>query len=274
MLLTRAAYGLVQAPLQWYKSVCNTLKTLGYLRLTTEPCCWILQDNQGQVRSAVHGHVDDFMVAGKQGDPIHETATQALKQKYNWGAWETNCFEQCGLEAKQHEDFSISLRQSRFIDDLEEISLSRDRSRQGEQPTTDKEKSWLRGTLGSLLWLCGQTCFMYSANVSFLISTIPVSTVSEVIKTNTVVRNVKKWRNQQFWIHAFPEDETLHMICWTDAAFANRPNEKDSTEGIFVGLTTKHVQQGRECDITPVHWRSAKISSAQVTSVCRDSGGN
>ena len=41
MLLQRAAYGLVQAPLHWYQSVCNTLAELGYQRLVTEPRCWI-----------------------------------------------------------------------------------------------------------------------------------------------------------------------------------------------------------------------------------------
>ena len=44
MLLTKAAYGLVQAPLQWYHSVCNTMNKLGYQRLVTEPCCWIMLD--------------------------------------------------------------------------------------------------------------------------------------------------------------------------------------------------------------------------------------
>ena len=203
MLLTKAAYGLVQAPLYWYESVCHTLSQLGYRRLQTESCCWIYQDDTGVVRSMIHAHVDDFVFAGSRDCQVHQRLMEQLKQVYNWGTWEYDSFEQCGILIRQDDRENIFLSQRRFIEELEEIPLNRDRSRQQELPTTDKEKSALRGLLGSLSWLCGQTCFMYSVDVNFLITCIPVSTVGEIVKANALVRNVKKWYLQEFQIHSF-----------------------------------------------------------------------
>ena len=40
MLLTRAAYGLVEAPLQWYLTIAGFLESLGAERQFSDPCCW------------------------------------------------------------------------------------------------------------------------------------------------------------------------------------------------------------------------------------------
>lgn len=81
---------------------------------------------------------------------------------------------------------------------------------------------------------------------------------------NQLVRNVKKWKTQRYTIHSFCKQEPLVMACWVDAGWANRPNNVDSTEGIFVGMAPQQLEQGAECNISPLSWRSGKISR-----VCR-----
>ena len=270
MLLKKAAYGLVQAPLHWYQSICTYLTSIGYRRLITEPCCWIYVDEQGHLKSIIHGHVDDFMFAGEAQCPVHQHLMEQIRGKYQWGAWEHGAFVQCGISVTQQEDFSIRLKQEKFIDDLEEIAISRDRQRQPDQLATEKERSQLRGVLGSLSWLCGQTCFLFSVDVNFLISSIPVATVNEINKTNSLVRQVRRWKHQDFWIHSFPKDSELVMACWTDAAHANRPNNKDSTEGIFVGMAQLSLEQGEETEVTPLYWRSGKIDRTCRSPACAE----
>ena len=239
MLLKKAAYGLVQAPLHWYQSISNYLEEVGYQKLWTEPCCWIWVDQEGVVRSIIHGHVDDFMFGGRDNDEIHANLMHNIQQKFQWGTWETNQFIQCGVHVQQQEDFSIELQQTKFIEELEEIHVSRERSRSEELPTTEDEKRALRGVLGSLSWLCGQTCFLFSVDVNFLITSIPVSTMGDINKANKLVRDIKKWKHLKYKIHTFDSQQELDMAVWTDAGWANRPNQKDSTEGIFVGITDK-----------------------------------
>ena len=151
MLMRKAAYGLVQAPLQWFYTINNFLGNLGYKQLQTEPCCWVWVDTEGQVRSIVHSHVDDLMFGGREDDSIHHGLLDQLQARFKWGSWEDRCFVQCGIEVVQNEDYSIDLKQSNFINDIEEIYLSRDRSRQTGQPVTETEKkqttrsSWQSG---------------------------------------------------------------------------------------------------------------------------------
>lgn len=132
--------------------------------------------------------------------------------------------------------------------------------------TTEGEKRAMRGTLGSLSWLCGQTCFLFSVDVNFFISKIPTSTVDDLLQLNKLVRDVQKTKHIRYKIHSFQPEDQLELISWTDAAHANRPDSVDSTEGIFIGMSTKRLRDGMEDNVTPVLWRSGKISR-----VCRSS---
>ena len=274
MLLTKAAYGLVQAPLQWYRSVCTTMESLGYRRLITEPCCWVYVDEQQEVQSIIHGHVDDFVFGGHKNNPVHKRLMEALRQSFSWGTWEEQQFEQCGILVTQHEDFSITLNQQRFIEEIEEIHINRDRARQPQLAASDSEKSCLRGVLGSISWLCGQTCFLFSVDTNFLISEIPVATVETINKTNALVRSVKKWKHQEYKIHSFDKEAQLYMVAWADAAWANRPNGKDSTAGVFIGMSDEGLAEGLERNISPIHWRSSKIERVCRSPACAETLAN
>ena len=46
--LTRAAYGLVEAPLKWYLTVNTFLEELGFLRQVSDPCVWGLFCPEGK----------------------------------------------------------------------------------------------------------------------------------------------------------------------------------------------------------------------------------
>ena len=106
--------------------------------------------------------------------------------------------------------------------------------------------------------------------MNFLVTTIPVATVNELVKANKLIRDVKKIRDFKYIIHTFPEDEPLELACWADAGWANRPNGKDSTEGIFVGMTTPKLRQGLEEAVTAIQWRSSKIERTCRSPACAE----
>eukprot|EP00969_Alexandrium_andersonii_P249482 11025880-Alexandrium_andersonii.AAC.1 len=81
MRLRKAAYGLVEAPVERYLSISTTLAEHGWRRLRSDPCCWILIDpskvrpdgvyptkEECPVAAATAGHVDDFIFVGKEGN--------------------------------------------------------------------------------------------------------------------------------------------------------------------------------------------------------------
>ena len=124
--------------------------------------------------------------------------------------------------------------------ELEEIRVGRGRARQPDLPANDKEKSELRRLLGSIFWICGQKNFMHEVDVNFLITTVPVGTVAELLTANKLVRSIQQWRHHKLRIHSFEKTDRLEMTYWSDAAWANRPNGKDSTSGVFVQMSTQN----------------------------------
>ncbi|CAE7724165.1 unnamed protein product, partial [Symbiodinium pilosum] len=77
--LRRAAYGLVQAPLQWYLTIAEFLEEIGLERLRSDPCAWVWRpEKTGKPRAMVVGHVDDFLFAGSDHDTGHQ---EPLKPK-------------------------------------------------------------------------------------------------------------------------------------------------------------------------------------------------
>lgn len=61
--LAKCAYGLVDAPLLWYKRVCGLLFSIGALRSSADPGLFVLI-RDGAVILAVAVRVDDFLYGG------------------------------------------------------------------------------------------------------------------------------------------------------------------------------------------------------------------
>ena len=267
--LQRAAYGLVEAPLWWYRSVSNFLISIGYTRMRTEPCIWVYFDGHGVPRSAISGHVDDFLFGGCDSDDVHVQLMSQIKQKFNWGVWEDSPFIQCGVKVTQHSDFSFTLSQKDFIEGLTMIKISKDRLKERQVQTTDKEKSQMRAVLGSLSWVCGQTDVVHSSDVNYLVSTIPRSTVQDLVKLNNLVADVQRTA-PDIRIHPLQKGETVDLIAWGDAAWANRPDQINSTEGIVIGLAPRTLREGSLSKVTLLSWRSGKIGRKCRSPACAE----
>ena len=146
----KACYGLVDAPLEWYRSVDEFLSQLGFRRLWSDACCWVLREG-GELRGMVSGHVDDFLFGGKDGDALWEGKVQAIKEKFKWGDWESKRFTQCGVIVEQTAE-GFELSQPSYLENLHEIGVNATRRKDTSQPTNDREKSQLRALLGGISW--------------------------------------------------------------------------------------------------------------------------
>ena len=118
MRLKRACYGLVDAPLEWYRSVAQVLEDLGLERTWSDPCTWVWRV-QGRLRGIISGHVDDFLFGGSDQDQGWQDILAKIKQRFQWGDWEkdTEGFVQCGVKVvKTSEGYLLS--QPQFIEAL------------------------------------------------------------------------------------------------------------------------------------------------------------
>ena len=269
MLLTKAAYGLVEAPIQWFLSISRFLESIGAEQQLSDPCCWSFfkkeLDAQGRRICIGHvcGHVDDFLFGGRSSCPEWQAIKAKIQERFKWGQWEVGKFTQCGVLIEQDEN-GFALSQPDYLDSVTEIHLSRARWNELEAPINNAELHQLRSVLGALSWHATQVAPQWSAPVSLLPTKIHQGTVNEIVETNKLLRKAKLGQHQKLLIHR--QDGTFPMIAaWADAANSNR-QDGGSTKGIFVGWTSEALLQGNLASISPIFWQSAKIQRA-----CRSS---
>ena len=145
----KACYGLVDAPLEWYRSICEFFSSIGLRRCWSDPCCWYLKEGDSLI-GLISAHVDDFIFTGNEENPRWKSTLAAIQKEYKWGDWEEGHFTQCGIQIQQHADSSFSLSQEKYVEELKYINLRAFRRKDRKASTDDHEKSQLRTLLGGI----------------------------------------------------------------------------------------------------------------------------
>ena len=260
----KACYGLVDAPLEWYRSISDFFAKLGLQKCWSDACCWVYVVD-GVTKGIISGHVDDFLFSG---DETHEgwcTVLKSIQTEYKWGDWEEKRFTQCGVQVEQHEDFSFSLSQSKYVEDLKYINLRAFRKKDRNAPTEESEKTQLRALLGGVSWHAQQVAPHFSAEVGLLLSEVNKSTIETIYKANRLLDKVKDMKEHCMKVHAI-EPHMLSLFAWVDAASQNRV-DGSSTQGIIVGISSHRLRHGSCEPVTFVAWHSQKIGR-----ICRSPG--
>lgn len=268
--LRKACYGLVDAPLEWFMTVSDFLVSIGFQRCVTDPCCFKFVDPKKGLIGLISGHVDDFLFCGRADCSIWEALCQTIRDKFKWGTWEYDSegFTQCGVRVEKSPDGGFELSQSQYIEEISEMTISAERRRSPKEPTTDFEKTKIRGALGALSWCAQQTAPHLAAAVSLFLSQVQTSTVETMIAINKLIYRTRCNKKHIMKIHGGIPVRDWLVAGWSDAAAMNRPDGK-STLGVFVGITSKSLIHGEMCPISPVFWRSAKIERQ-----CRSPGAS
>ena len=168
---------------------------------------------------------------------------------------------------KRLADGSFELSQEQYLEGVSPIPLSRrERRRQKHEPTSELEKSQLRGLLGALSRYVGQVGYKYAAYVNLSLSEVTSSTVEHLDRANKLLHLAKQDSRTPLKIHTLRTGRDLALVAWCDASSQNR-HDGNSTEHIFVGMASESILEGEVVDVTPIYWRSGKIDR-----VCRSPG--
>ena len=257
--VVRAFYGLVQSPRLWFEELQSTMSKHGWRQITADRCAFILMNKDGTLVGLAGIHVDDYLIAGKDGDPTFMNAEKELRETYNFGKWEQESFEFAGTYLQQDPDGMIHLDQDDYVTKwLEEVELDPHRKHQKKSSLTAKEVTKLRAALGTLSWRATQSAPQFLADVSLLLSEANISTVETVEKVNKLVREVRRTSKQRLSFHCWKADlRDLSVVVWADASNHNRP-DKSSTMGIIAGVAPKTILNGSEEAISVIQWKSSK----------------
>ncbi|CAE7496334.1 RE1 [Symbiodinium sp. CCMP2592] len=253
--LKRACYGLVDAPLEWYRTIAEFLESIGLTRLWSD--AW-------SIKMLVTGHVDDFLFGGSEEDQGWQEIIRLIKEKFRWGDWDQDKFVQCGVQIETTSD-GFTLSQPHYLSNLEEIHINATRRKDRKAETTEWEKTQLRALLGGLSWFAQQTGPHLAAEVSMMLSAVCESRVETIIEANLLLQHAKERKNHFLQIFRH-KDEDMQFYAWVDAANKNRARE-GSTQGVFIGASSKQLLQGAVCAVCPMSWSSTKIDRS-----CRSPG--
>ena len=78
-LLLKALYGLKQAPRQWYSTMRDYLNSLGFTQAASDPCIFVLDKNDEHMTIGLY--VDDLLYFGDQG--LIDSVMLSLQDKFN-----------------------------------------------------------------------------------------------------------------------------------------------------------------------------------------------
>ena len=213
--LIAPVYGLDDAPLRWFETVTEFLKSLGMRRSLLDPCVYVKYDKEGEVECLILLEVDDFLIAARS-DEIHEDLQNKLQKRFHFGKWEKGEADFIGRRIKQLPN-EIRLDQEKYIvEKIEAVQLTRGRRSMKEAPLDEQEFKDFRSMLYKISWVAHQTRPEAAGTVSILSSRLHRATIADVITLNKMVGHLRSTSTQGLRIRAF-ESRTMTFIGVSDA---------------------------------------------------------
>ena len=264
--LVKGAYGLVDAPYLWYKTLQAELIRLGFRTTPFDPCTFVLYDSQGIRPQGILGiHVDDGLCGG------NETFLEKLRQletKYPFGAKKMGSFTFTGIDLHQNPDKSIVLSQSKYVRNIKPISIDPKRKDQIEQAVTEDERQMLRGLIGSLQYASVHTRPDLSSRLSYLQSKINSATVDTLQTGNKVLHEAKRHHDVAIKIQPISSSD-VRFLAFTDASFASKKCP-DSQAGSIILATHRNIEKNISCPVSPISWGSKKIQKVVTSTLAAE----
>ena len=125
---------------------------MGSVQCRTDLCVWKLVKgtSQGpQLQVLALFHIDDFMLAGRKGEAGWEEFQRRMHKKWKWFEWEQGHLRMTGVDVTQLQDGIFLMDQKAYVDNIDLAEINSERRKTPEAGVTEREKSTLRGSLGS-----------------------------------------------------------------------------------------------------------------------------
>ena len=263
--LTKGAYGLIDAPFLWYTALKDELVKLGFEICPMDPCVFILRNEHHQPDGILGVHVDDGICGGNQR---FQKKIDELEKKYPFGSKKSTQFTFTGIDLSQDPSGNITMSQSKYVRNVDPISISRERRSQADTKVTEEERQKLRAVIGSLQYAAVHTRPDLSSRLSFLQSSINQATVGTLIEANQAVYEAKKHHDVSIVIQGI-RTEDLRFLAFSDASFASKRNPESHT-GSLIMSTHKNINHNVTCPVSALSWGCKKVQRVVTSTLAAE----
>ena len=246
--LKRPLYGLCDAPRSWYDTMSAFLLSTGGIKSVIDDSLF-MWFQESRLIGHLACHVDDMNYAGS--DLWNEKVMKAVKEKFNISAEAEGSCKYIGLNILQGRN-AITIDQNTYITSLEEIPLSKDRTKQKNDTLTKVERSQLRSLSGQMLWVTTQSRpdFAYEACRMSNVGKNP--TVKLIVEANKAVKHLKTTVSDVKL--AFPclgDPSDFSLIAFSDASHNSLPG--NASQGAYIIFVSGNGK------VAPLIWQSRKL---------------
>eukprot|EP00170_Pyropia_yezoensis_P001149 contig_5174_g1153 len=240
--LAKCAYGLVDAPLLWYKRVCELLFSIGAVRSSADPGLFVLVSN-GAVALVVAVHVDGFLYGGT--DSGVATFDCQLQRAFSVGPITSGALVFTGLAvsvaaASVERPPSVWVHQQAYVDCMDDIPTPADRlATMGAAVTADELTLYRRAT-GALLWAAGQTLPHLACGAAVLARHFQHALVAYLVRANKLLALAHTGLDLGLRFRFVPPGRCLYLF--TDSsAVTLKSTAAQSGYALFLGVAAGPV---------------------------------
>ena len=255
--VTKAVYGLVDAPKQWFGALKETLMGIDLKPSKLDSCLYHAWENGVHIGSLAV-HVDDILFTGTK--MFEKKYMEKLKAKYPFKHWKMNAGEFLGRTLEKKENGEIWIGQREYCEKLQTIEISRERKRQREESLTESEKSKMRGVAGALNWLTNATRPDLAAYTATVQQKIAQGKVSDIAVANQAISEARDFKHLKVKIKPIPLSE-LAILVTADASWTTEDDLR-SQGAYMVCATHEKITEGNSTTVSPLKWKSQKQERA------------
>ena len=265
--LKKGAYGLIDAPFQWFMALHRELCSLGFTQSPFDPCMYVLWSEESpEIPAGILGvHVDDGLCGG---NAEFQTKLNQLEKKFPFGSKRVSSFTFTGIDLTQQGDSSITMNQSKYVGKIPSIKIETNRKSNLEEPVTENERQELRGLVGSLQYASVNTRPDLASKLSMLQSSINKATIGTLVEANRLLHEAKRHQDVCITIKPIPIQD-FRLMTFSDASFASA-NRPDSHAGMIIVGTHRDITRNVSCPISPLAWGCRKIQKVVTSTLAAE----